>query len=112
VHVPVDLDHQHRLGTIEVGDEAPDRMLTPDLETDLPVAHFLPNLRLGRRQRMTKVARALQDPRGDEVTFGFGHATPFPDSPSPQPFATHPRGDRGGFLRERELLTPLPAGEG
>ena len=110
--ITIDLDSQPRLTAREVENEPPDRMLAPDLDAELAFAHRVPDLRLRGRERMAEVPRALEDGGLDGVAFGFGHGTPFLDSPSPQPFAAHPRGNRGGSLREREQLPPLPAGEG
>jgi hypothetical protein len=76
-------------------------VLAPNLDAELAAAHSLPHLPLGRRQWMTKVARALQDARGAEVAFGFGHESPFLDSPSPQP---SPSGRGEG---EGELSSPI-----
>jgi len=67
VTVTFDLDHQLRLRAIEVGDEAADRMLSTDLEAELTASNRLPDLVLGRGQRVTEVARALEDGRGDAV---------------------------------------------
>jgi len=66
VRIAVDLDRQPGLGAIEVGqtaadDKPPDRMLAPQLEAQLAVAHRMPQLRFRRRQRMTEVSSALED---------------------------------------------------
>src|SRR3990170_5687212 len=62
----------------------------------------------GWRKSRARSRRAGEEkwPLGLDISF-YGV-----DSPSPQPFATHPRGHRGGSLRERERVHPLPEGEG
>jgi hypothetical protein len=85
----------------EVSNEAPNRVLAPNLDAELAAAHVLPNLRLRRRQWMTKVARPLEDGRPDAVGFlGLRQGIPLWHQPSPYPLPG----------RER-WLCPLPFGE-
>ena len=98
--IPVDLDHQLRLGNIEVSDKPINRVLTSDLEPELTASNRLPDLRLRRRQRVTEVARALEDGGRDSVQLrGLRHlwVSPSRSEGLPQPFSPHP-------------LTLLPSG--
>jgi hypothetical protein len=61
MRIAVDFDGELGLSAVEVEDEATDRVLSADLETDLAIADRLPNLRFRRRQRMAEVAGALED---------------------------------------------------
>jgi len=70
VRIAVDLDDEVCFRTEEIGqtaadDKPPDRMLSPDLEAQPPVAHDIPDLRFRRRQRMAETAGALE--RGGAV---------------------------------------------
>ena len=88
VRVAIDLDRQLRLGTVEVQYEATDRLLAADLEADLLAPYCIPYLRLGRCQRMTQIARTLENGRKDEVALRFRHAVPLVElalTPSPLP---------------------------
>ena len=83
--IAVDLDHQVRLSAI-VHDEPADRMLPPDLEAELTTSHRLSDLRLRRRQRVTEVARALEDGGRDSVQLrGLRHLWVSPSRSIPSP---------------------------
>ena len=62
VRVAIDFDAELGVGSIEVGDEAAEEnMLAADVESEMVIPQLPPQTLFRRSERMTQVARALQD---------------------------------------------------
>ena len=123
VRSAVHLDHERGLGTIEVRNERPDRMLATNPHTELASAQLRPEHTLWHRHRPPKPARVLSRVRTNHRHASIGHnaSLPPPSSPAPRgrtevgvPITPRPRLRRvcQDEHRRREEPSPCPLPQG